>query len=107
MGDDLAVTLGKRIRQLRRKRGYTQEALADMIGSSQSHLGRIERGEVQVGTEILQKIADALVVDIVNFFQGRKDLPREVVLKKTISMIHSTSDRDLYLIYKIVDSIVN
>lgn len=107
MGDDLAVTLGKRIRQLRRKRGYTQEALADMIGSSQSHLGRIERGEVQVRTEILQKIADALVVDIVNFFQGRKDLPREVVLKKTISMIHDTSDRDLYLIYKIVDSIVN
>jgi len=107
MGDDLAVTLGKRIRQLRRKRGYTQETLADLIGSSQGHLGKIERGEVQVGTELLQKIANALVVDMAHFFQSRKDIPREALLQKTITMINGSSERDLYLIYKIVDSIVN
>jgi transcriptional regulator with XRE-family HTH domain len=107
MGEDLAVTLGKRIRRLRRKRSFTQETLAGLVGTSQGHLGKIERGEVQVGTELLQKIASALVVDIANFFQGRDDLPRDVVLKKTISMINNSSERDLYLIYKIVDSIVN
>lgn len=107
MGEDLAVTLGKRIRQLRRKRGYTQEALADMIGSSQGHLGKVERGEVQIGSELLQKIADALVVDVGSIFQRPRNLPREDLLNKTISMLHSSSDRDLHLIYKIVDSIVN
>jgi transcriptional regulator with XRE-family HTH domain len=107
MGEDLSVTLGKRIRQLRRKHGFTQETLAELVGTSQGHLGKIERGEVQVGTELLQKLADALVVDIVNFFQGRNDLSRDEVLQKTISMLNNSSDRDLYLIYKIVDSIVN
>lgn len=107
MDEGLAVALGSRIRQLRRKRKYTQEALADIVGTSQSHLGKIERGEVQVGTESLQKIADALVVDIAHFFQGRKALSREALLQKTIAMLDNSSDRDLYLIYKIVDSIVN
>jgi transcriptional regulator with XRE-family HTH domain len=107
MGEDLAVTLGKRIRQLRRKHGFTQETLAEVVGTSQGHLGKIERGEVQVGTELLQKIADALVVDIVHFFQGRNDPSRDEVMQKTILMINSASDRDLYLIYKIVDSIIN
>lgn len=107
MSDELAITLGKRIRQLRRKRGYTQEALAEMVGTSQGHLGKVERGDVQVGTELLQKIADALMTDIVNFFQSRKDLPREEVLDRTISMLKSASDRDLHMIYKIVDSIIS
>ena len=107
MGEILAVTLGNRIRQLRRKRKYTQEALADIVGTSQSHLGKVERGEVQVGTELLQKIADALVVDIGYFFQGRKALSREALLQKTTAMLNNSSDRDLFLIYKIVDSIVN
>lgn len=107
MDEALALTLGKRIRQLRRKRGYTQETLADMVGTSQGHLGKVERGEVQVGTELLQKLADALVVDIVNFFQVRTDFSREAILRKTLSMINDSSDKDLYLIYKVVDSIVN
>lgn len=107
MADDLAVMLGKRIRQLRRKRSYTQETLADMIGTSQGHLGKVERGEVQVGTELLHKIADALLVDIGHLFQSRSDLPREVVLQRTISMLQNSSEKDLYTIYKIVDSIVN
>lgn len=107
MGEDLAVTLGNRIRQLRRKRKYTQEALADLVGTSQSHLGKVERGEVQVGTELLQKISDALVVDLGYFFQARNALSREAMLQKTTAMLHNSSDRDLFLIYKIVDSIVN
>ncbi|CAK7027288.1 MAG: hypothetical protein DELT_02626 [Desulfovibrio sp.] len=106
MGEDLALAIGKRIRQLRRKRKYTQETLAELVGTSQGHLGKIERGEVQVGTELLQKIADALVVDIVSLFSARKELSREALLQKTIAMLNSSSDRDLYMIYKIIDSIV-
>ncbi len=95
------------MRQIRRKRGYTQETLADLVGTSQGHLGKIERGEVQVGTELLQKIANALVVDVGNFFQGPEELPREVLLGRAIAILQKSSDKDLFVIYKIIDSIAN
>ena len=38
------VTCGKRIQQLRKASGYTQEALADLLGIDRSFLSRIEAG---------------------------------------------------------------
>lgn len=77
MAEDFAKKLGSRIRHIRRNRGYTQESLADLVGTSRSHLGKIERGEVQVGTELLQKLANSLLVDIGQFLWGAQTpLPR-------------------------------
>lgn len=107
MTQDFSKTLGKRIRQIRKNRGYTQEGLADLVGTSQGHLGKVERGEVQVGTEMLQKLATALTVEVGHFFHGPKNIPREILMQRTTSMLERASDKDLHLIFKIVDSIVN
>ena len=42
--------LGKRIRAVREEQGLSQSQLALMIGSSKSHIWRIETGRVGVGT---------------------------------------------------------
>jgi transcriptional regulator with XRE-family HTH domain len=49
-------TVGRRIRELR---GFdmTQEEFARRIGVSQGHLSYIERGEKEIGAEILLKIS--------------------------------------------------
>ena len=48
--------VGRRIRELR---GFdmTQEEFAQRIGISQNYLSMIERGNVQVGSEILLKLS--------------------------------------------------
>jgi XRE family aerobic/anaerobic benzoate catabolism transcriptional regulator len=38
--------VGKRIEALRRKKGLTQEKLAEQVGLSMKHIGEIERGRV-------------------------------------------------------------
>ena len=50
--------IGQRIRELR---GFyvTQEECAKRIGVSQGHLSRIERGEKEIGAQILLNIARA------------------------------------------------
>ena len=50
------IALGRRIRELR---GFdmTQEEFADRIGISQNYLSTVERGKVEVGAEILLRIA--------------------------------------------------
>lgn len=52
--------LGNAIRQKREHQGISQERLAMMIGSSKSHIWRIEKGHVGVGFDDLARIADAL-----------------------------------------------
>jgi transcriptional regulator with XRE-family HTH domain len=49
-------TVGRRIRELR---GFdlTQEELARRIGISQNYLSTMERGNVQIGSEILLRIS--------------------------------------------------
>ncbi|MCI9495136.1 MAG: helix-turn-helix transcriptional regulator [Adlercreutzia mucosicola] len=62
--------LGKRIREVRDEQGLSQSQLALMIGSSKSHIWRIETGRVGVGIDDLGRIADALgssVRDLLTF----------------------------------------
>lgn len=55
--------IGTRIRELRRKRGWSQERLGAMIGFSQSKISKIEKGDWDSLSD-LRLIARALVVPI-------------------------------------------
>ena len=56
--------LGCAIRERREKQGLSQEKLALMVGSSKSHIWRIETGRVGVGIDDLSRIADALDIEV-------------------------------------------
>ncbi len=62
--------MGGAIRARRDEQGISQQQLALMIGSSKSHIWRIETGRVGVGLDDLGRIADALdtpVRDLLTF----------------------------------------
>ena len=67
--------LGKKIKRLRKLRGYTQEKFADMIDISPRNLNRIEAGENFVTSETLDKILSNLNVtaDILFSYEYLKD----------------------------------
>lgn len=56
--------LGSAIRERRLEQGLSQERLALMVGSSKSHIWRIETGRVGVGIDDLARIADALNTEV-------------------------------------------
>ena len=56
--------LGKAVRQLREKRGVTQEALAPRAGVTTGTLGLIERGQANPTWDTVKGIAAALEVSI-------------------------------------------
>lgn len=58
------LALGSAIRARREKQGLSQEKLALMVGSSKSHIWRIETGKVGVGIDDLSRIADALDIEV-------------------------------------------
>lgn len=64
--DERRKRLGERIKALREQQGLSQRKLALMIGSNQTHIWQIENGTVNVGLDILCRLADALEVNVRN-----------------------------------------
>jgi transcriptional regulator with XRE-family HTH domain len=65
---DAKVQFGERVRELRQKRGWSQEEFAAHAELDRSYVGCIERGERNVSLENICKIADALGVSPAAFF---------------------------------------
>ena len=56
--------IGQRIAELRERRGWSQRALAKVLGMNQSILSRIESGKRRVSASELESVAAALGVDV-------------------------------------------
>lgn len=57
------IRFGRRVRQLRREKGVSQEAFAHAVGIDRSYFGSIERGERNVSLDNICLIAEGLGVE--------------------------------------------
>ena len=62
------VQLGKKIRNLRERKGLSQESFAAKAGIDRSYMGSVERGERNVAALNLIRIAKALNVGVGELF---------------------------------------
>ncbi len=58
------MTFGEKLRQLRKRKKLTQEQLAELIGTHESHIGRYERDESNSSANVLIKISEVFDVSI-------------------------------------------
>lgn len=57
--EDLAYELGRKVKRIRFKNGLTQKELANLLGTKQSSIARLENGSAGLPSlSFLQKIAD-------------------------------------------------
>lgn len=69
MDENLLRKFGSRIRQLRKKRGLSQEALADAAGLDRTYVGSVERGERNISLVNITKLAKTLDVSLSELFK--------------------------------------
>jgi len=60
--------IASNIREIRKDRNITQEALAHEAGLNRAYIGYIERGERKPSVETLEKIANSLKINIHELF---------------------------------------
>lgn len=61
---------GERVRELRRSKGLSQEALAFACDLDRTYIGGVERGERNISLINIHKVADALGVNARELFNG-------------------------------------
>jgi transcriptional regulator with XRE-family HTH domain len=66
----LCVQLGKRIRALRLKKGWTQTDLAVHLDMNRGHISDIETGKREVGIITLQVVARGLETSMSTLLKG-------------------------------------
>ena len=96
--------IGKKIRQIRREKGLSQEELSEKIDISPRHMCTIENGNSFPSIETFIKIAKILDININEFFNltpsNNDNLRNEIY-----NLIQTSSVKELYLIKDIIIAI--
>jgi XRE family aerobic/anaerobic benzoate catabolism transcriptional regulator len=70
MATDICIALGRRIRELRKAKGWRQIDLAQHSGVHEVHISDLERGSREVGIRTLHSLAGALGVSVSAMLEG-------------------------------------
>jgi transcriptional regulator with XRE-family HTH domain len=94
--ENQVVLLGRRVRDLRVQKGWTQQELGEKADINYKFLGEIERGQQNPSFGILVKIATALGVELSEFFRlGHEMSDRKEIETRITNILKSLPDQDL------------
>lgn len=102
---DIKTKLGKRIQEIRKKKGMSQEMLAEIVGIEPNNISRIENGKNYPTPENIAKIANALEKEVYELylfghFKPLKDIQKEL----TAALQDEKTARILYKFYMALNS---
>ena len=101
------ILIGNRLKEIRKRKKITQEALAEVVGVTAQHISNIENGKTKVSLETFIKItrtldvsADMILVDCLNV--------SEVVYQEEImSLLEDCSSEELKILTQFLESTKN
>jgi transcriptional regulator with XRE-family HTH domain len=67
---DVQVRFGERLRQIRQKKGISQEALAHLAGLHRTYVSGVERGERNISLLNIERLAIALDIAMSDLMPG-------------------------------------
>ncbi len=83
--------LGERLREIRKKFGYTQEKMAEIIGVEPQSISKIESGKNFPLLSNLEKIADNFDLNLKDFFDFEHKVSPDVAKKEILRIFGSLS----------------
>jgi transcriptional regulator with XRE-family HTH domain len=69
---DINIKIGDRIRELRKEKNLSQEALANIAEVDRTYMTKVENGKKNVTVKIIERIIVALQIDFATFFNADK-----------------------------------
>lgn len=97
---------GIRIKELREKKRYTQEQLAELIDIDARSLSRIETGVSFTTIEKLNKLSAALDVEVKDLFSSQHYDSKSNLIAKINSLLETASAEEIKTIYRVILSIL-
>ena len=99
------MSFGKRLIEARKKRGFSQEQLATLIGTKGPAIGRYEREVAKPTIEVAIKLANALDTSM-DFLTGKVDTEFDQAALKRIRDISILPDEDKNFLLRAIDGLL-
>ena len=96
--------LGKRIKELRKNAGFTQEKLAELIDIETSSLSGIESGRHFPSLPTIEKIANTLNLEMKALFDFNRLQPIDKMKADIINNIDRLDETKIAFIYRFFDN---
>lgn len=95
-------TIGQRIRKFRKINALSQEALAEKIGISTTHMSHIETGNTKLSLAVLVNLSLALGVSTDDLLFGQPPVSKNALMSKTVEILENCSAQELTIIMDII-----
>jgi transcriptional regulator with XRE-family HTH domain len=99
------MSFGKRLLEARKKKGISQEELAEKLGTKGPAIGRYERDEMKPSIEAAAKIADLLEVSL-DWLVGHTDLELDKSMIKRIQEVTKMKASDREHVFAMLDAFI-
>lgn len=97
---------GKRIKELRKKSGLTQEQLSEKLGLFQKQIGNIETGTCFTTINNLEKLSEQFGVEIKDLFDFNYLQDREQIIEQINNILSKASDEELQKYYRVLTALL-
>ena len=99
------VLLGRKIRELRKSKGWTQEYLSELLGVNAKSVLRIESGQTFPTVQNLEKLSAIFGVKMSDLFNYESLEELEIVKKNINEILQTLSEPQIRNVYKFLNSI--
>ena len=104
--DNCKTDIGQKIKYFRKKRGMTQEELAEKVDLSEKHISKIETGIHQPSIIAFFKIVKVLNIGIEEFGLSLKT-ESNTIKEEIMSIINNSTDYELEFMLPIIKTLQN
>lgn len=102
------MAIGNKILKLRKDKGWSQQKLAKMLGTSGPIIGRYERGEMVPSVEVAKKLADVfeITLDYLVDDTGKVLEIQDKAMLERFTEIEHLEPEDRQTIIRVIDSLL-
>ncbi|MEK8211282.1 helix-turn-helix domain-containing protein [Paenibacillus sp. FSL L8-0463] len=103
---NLPESVGNRIRELRKAKGWTQEQLAEAASLHYSYIGGVERGDRNISLETLEKIIAAFDVPAIELFRFEDETHHRKALDEHMALLSSKSAEEIAALTRVIREVI-
>ena len=101
------AALGQKIRQVRKRRGYTQRALAQIADVGGAYLGEVERGRKMPSLNIFIRLIEALDISADYILRDELSSGKEYIYNEITQKLKSLTPKQRKTAADILDAYLN
>lgn len=104
---DKRERIGKRIKDLRKSKGYNQSYLSEKLGIETRQLSKLENGHNYPSFETVEKLLEVFDIDFKEFIQTDYLKAEKNLIREINDMLKDAGAKDVQKLYKITKIVLN